>query len=336
MDFQKAVELIGKSNKILLTTHIKPDGDACGCLVALSDALTALGKQIQLLLLSPFPNWYGFLFTEKIPILGQDISLDQLTKSQSDLIIVVDTNSYSQLPQLDKFLKQTDRPILVIDHHATSDNLGDVELVDSTAAATGLIVLDLFKFVHWHLTENIAQSLFVAVATDTGWFQFNSADSRVFLGCAELIDTGAKPARLYHDLYQNFSPARFKLMTAMLNSLELHLDGRYAAQHITRSDYQKTGAAEPDTENLINECHRISTVEVSALFTELKDGRIRCSLRSSPRRMVSPIDVSKIAAKFGGGGHSAAAGAYLPGPLESAKQLIIAEVTEQVKHLDNK
>jgi len=328
-NFQKVIELVSTSRNVLLTTHIKPDGDACGCLVALSDALTALGKKVQLLLLSPAPDWYGFLFPEKVPILDQDITLDQLAKSQFDLIIVVDTNSYSQLPQLDKFLKQTDKPILVIDHHATSDNLGDVELVDSTAAATGLLVFNLLKFARWPITPKIAQALFVAIATDTGWFQFGNTDSRVHLACAELVAAGAKPAQLYHDLYQNFSFPRFKLMLAMLSTLELHLDGRCAVQHITRRDFETTGAAEPDTENLINECHRISTVKVSALFAELKDGRIRCSLRST-----CPVDVSKIAAKFGGGGHPNAAGAYIPGPIQNAKQLILAEVTEQFNRLD--
>jgi phosphoesterase RecJ-like protein len=332
MDFQKATELINKSSKILLTTHTKPDGDACGCMAALSDALTALGKQIQLLLLSPVPEWYGFLFTEKVPVLSQDITLDQLTKRQLgdfDLIIIIDTNSFSQLPQFDQYLKQTDTPILVIDHHATSDSLGDIEMVDSTAAATGLIVLDLLKYAGCSLTEKIAESLFVAIAADTGWFQFTNTDIRVYRACAELIDAGAKPAQLYHNLYQNFSLPRFKLMVAMFSTLELHLDGRFATQHILQRDFENTGAADADTENLINECHRISTVKVSALFIELKDGRFRCSLRSA-----YPIDVSKIALKFGGGGHKMAAGAYLSGPLENAKQLIFAEVTEQFNHLN--
>ena len=330
--FQKAIELIDRSNKILLTTHIRPDGDACGCLAAMDDALAALGKKVKLLLLSPIPEWHKFLFSEKVPVLGEDFDIQQLMQGkfgEFDLIIIIDTDSFSQLPQLDKFLKQTDIPILVIDHHATSDNLGDVELVDSSAAATGLIVLEFLKYAGCFLTEKIAQALFVAIATDTGWFQFGNTDSRTLLACAELIDAGAKPTQLYHDLYQNFSLPHFNLMLAMLGTLQLHLDGRFAIQHITRRDFENTGATEEDTENLVNECHRISTVKVSTLFTELKDGRIRCSLRST-----CSVDVSKIAQKFGGGGHPNAAGAYLPGPLDAAKNLILAEVTAQFKLLD--
>jgi len=327
MDFQKAIELINKSNDILITSHTKPDGDACGCVSAMCETLGALGKKVTPLLLSAPPQWYEFLFTEKPAVLDEDVKLDELTAGrfgQFDLILIVDTNSHSQLAKFNDYLKQNDAPVLVFDHHETSDGLGDVELIDTDAAATGLIVLDLLKFAGWPVTEKIAESLFVALATDTGWFQFSNSNSRVYRACAELINAGVKPTQIYDHLYLNFSYSRFRLMAGMLDKLELHLDGRYAAMQISRQDFEQTGAAYSDTENLINECHRIGTVEASALFIELKDGRIRCSLRSR-----GPLDVSKIAAKFGGGGHTMAAGTFLPGPLENAKQLILEEVTKK-------
>ncbi|MHC4603745.1 MAG: DHH family phosphoesterase [Planctomycetota bacterium] len=327
-EFLKAVELINKSNNVLITTHTRPDGDACGSIAALSDVLGALGKKAKPILLSPLPEWYEFLFVEKLPILGEDVSLEQLKQGQfakPDLIMIIDTNSYSQLPQFAEFLKQNDKPVLVIDHHVTADGLGDVELIDTTAAGTGLIVFELLKYANWLVTETIARALFVAVATDTGWFQFNNTDSRVYRSCAELIDSGANPAEIYHDLYQNFSHQRFKLMTTMFNTLELHLDGRFATQHLLQRDFEQTGAAHRDTENLIDECRRISTVEAAALFVELKDGRIRCSLRSR-----GAIDVRKIAQEFGGGGHKMAAGLYLPGPMKNAKKLIYDEIEKQL------
>jgi len=328
MDFQKAVDLINKSSSILITTHTKPDGDACGCVVAMSDALAALGKKVKALMLSPIPEWHNFLFAEKVPVLGQNIQLEDLMQGRFDkfdLIIIVDTNSFSQLPKFDQYLKQADKPILIFDHHVTADGLGDVELVDSGAAATGLIVYDLLKYAKWSVTKKIAEALFVAIATDTGWFQFRNTDSRVYRACAELIDAGAEPIEIHDSLYQNFSHQRFKLMVAMLNTLELHFDGRYATQHISQWDFQQTGATHKDTENLINECQRINTIEAAALFVELKDGRFRCSLRSR-----GGVDVSTIAARFGGGGHKMAAATYLPGPLENAKQLILEEVSKKL------
>ena len=327
-DFIKAIELISKSNSILITTHTRPDGDACGCMAAMRDALTALGKKVRLLLPSSLPEWYEFLFAEEIPVLDEHIQLEELIRGQFgefDLIIIVDTNSRSQLSKFDQYLKQHIKPILVIDHHVTSDSLGDVELLDPTAAATSLIIHDLFKYANWLITKKIAQSLFVGIATDTGWFQFTNTDSRTHHSCAELINAGANPTECHHNLYQNFSHQRFKLMTAMLNTLELHFNNRYASQHLCQRNFQETGARREDTENLIDECRRISSVEVAALFVELKDGRVKCSLRSK-----GAVDVCKIVQKFGGGGHKTAAGTHLPGPLENAKQVILEHIKREL------
>ena len=320
-DLQKAVDLIYKSENILIVTHTKPDGDACGCVAAMCEAMAALDKNVKPLMLSPVPQWYAFLFTGEIPVLGEDVQIGELTAGRFALIVIVDTNSKDQLPKFDEYLKQNSAPVLVIDHHETSDGLGDVEVIDRSAAAAGLIILDLLKHAGWPMTGRIAEALFVAVATDTGWFQFSNTDSRTYRACAELIDAGARPMQIHSTLYQNFSQQRFRLMVAMLNSLELHLGGRYAVMQITQQDFERTGAAHSDTENLINECHRIGTVKTSTLFIELQDGRIRCSLRSR-----GGPDVSQIAAKFGGGGHTMAAGTFLPGPLEHAKELIFREV----------
>jgi phosphoesterase RecJ-like protein len=330
-DFQKAVELINKSDNILITTHIKPDGDACGCIAAMCDTLIALDKKAKPILLSGIPEWYQFLFAEQPQIYDEKTSIDSDLSDESDLIVIVDTNTYSQLPKFDEYLKQTDKPVLVIDHHVTTDGLGDVELIDTAAAATTLIIFELLKYANWPVTEKIAEALFVGVATDTGWFQFPNTDSRVHRSCAELIDAGVNPTKIYHDLYQNFSLQRFKLMTAMLNTLELHLDGRYATQHLSQANFKQAGATYKDTENLIDECRRISSVEAAALFVELADGRIKASLRSR-----GAIDVRKIAQKFGGGGHTMASGAHLPGPLEHAMQLIFEQIKEQFAQIDSR
>jgi phosphoesterase RecJ-like protein len=112
----------------------------------------------------------------------------------------------------------------------------------------------------------------------------------------------------------------------MLNTLELHLGGRFVMQHLTQEDFKQAGAKYSDTENLIDECRRISSVEAAALFVELANGQIKVSLRSS-----GAVDVCKIAAKFGGGGHKLAAGAHLPGPIDNAKKLVLNTVAEQFK-----
>jgi len=328
IDFQKAIELIEGSNNVLITTHARPDGDACGCVVAMADALTALGKKVTPLMLSEIPQWYEFLFDQKPLILEKDITIDQIKQDELgefDLITILDTNSKNQLTDFAQILEQNKKPVLILDHHVTTDGLGNLELIDTSAAAAAVIVFELFQCAGWKINQKVANALFAAISTDTGWFQFNNTDSRSLRICADLIDAGVNPTRMYHDMYQNFSHQRFALMTAMLDSLELHFDGRYASQHLLQSDFKKTGANFNDTENLIDQCRKIKTVEVASLFVELPDDKIKVSLRSR-----GPVDVRKIAQKFNGGGHTKAAGIHMPAPIENVKKLIYDEVAKQL------
>ena len=326
--FDKAVEAIKNSTSVLITAHTRPDGDACGSVRAMCEILRSQGKKAHPIFMSPLPQWYEFMFDEKVSILGNDVTQQQLHDGyfdECDLVIIVDTNSYVQLPVFDEWLKTNDKTVLVIDHHITGDGLGDVEVIDPDAAAAGEIVLDLINHAGWKVTQVIAESLFIALATDSGWFKFGNADSRIFRSAAELIDAGARPPIVYRKLYQSVSPARMRLMTRMLNNLELENNSQIAVQCIMRKDFDETGASGPDTENLIDECQRIGTVEVALLFVELADNGFRCSLRSKGK-----VDVQKIATKHGGGGHKMASGVNLKGPYENAKKLMVDAVSKQL------
>jgi phosphoesterase RecJ-like protein len=323
LQFEAALDLMAGAQHIVITTHNKPDGDACGSLVALRDALLAEGKKVEALFLSPVPAWYGFITSEPYIVLPPDRTVDDLIRGplgQADLVILVDVNSESQLPTVAEALRRLKVPILVIDHHATADGLGTLELVDPSAAATGLLVYEILKYGQWPVTAAMAEALFVATATDTGWFQFSNSDSRVYRDCADLIDAGAQPKRLYDKLYLSFSVPRFQLMVAVLQNMELHFDNQFALLTIRLADFSRYGATSEDTENLINEGHRIGSVRASALLVELEDGRIRCSLRSR-----TGLDVGALANRYGGGGHRLAAGTFLPGPLAHAHDLILKE-----------
>ncbi len=323
-DFKKAIDLINRTNNWLVTSHTRPDGDSIGCMKVFCEVAKQLGKKAKPLLLSPMAEWYKFIFAEPVPVLGNDVKLDQLKAGSFgslDLVVIVDTNSYVQLVEFDKWLKASNVPVLVIDHHLIGDRLGTVEIIDSTAAATGEIVLDLLEFAGWEITEQIAEALYIAISTDTGWFRFDNTDARVMRNASKLIELGARPSEIYHKMYQSYSPARLKLLGKMLESLELHHADRIALMFILRCDFDATGATGTDTEEFVNESQRISSVEASALFVELKDGGFRCSLRSNGK-----VDVQRIAAKLGGGGHKVAAGVNLKGPLAQAKKLILDEL----------
>ncbi|MFA5293129.1 MAG: bifunctional oligoribonuclease/PAP phosphatase NrnA [Phycisphaerae bacterium] len=331
-DFKKAIDLIKKSKSWLVTSHTRPDGDAIGCMKAVCETARQLGKTAQPVLLSPPAPWYDFIFDAPVPVLGNDVKLDQLEAGsfgRFDLVIIVDTNSYVQLTEFDKWLKTSKLPVLVIDHHLTGDGIGNVEVVDSTAAATGEIVFELLRFAGWEITPAIAEALYIAISTDTGWFRFDNTDSRVMRNASSLIELGARPSVVYHRIYQNYSPARLKLLGRMLENLELYHDGKIALQHIMRSDFDLTGAKGSDTEEFVNECQRVSSVEAVALFVELKDGGFRCSLRSNGK-----VDVREIAAELGGGGHKVAAGVNLKGSLAEVKKLILDKFEKELNKKD--
>jgi len=328
-NFKKAIELIKKSKSCIVTSHTRPDGDAIGCMKAFCEVAKNLGKSAQPILLSPPAQWYDFIFNKPVPVLGNDVKLEQLQNGSFgafDLIIVVDTNSYVQLTDFDKWLKQSKIPVLVIDHHITGDGFATVEVVDSTAAATGEIIFDLFKSAGWEITPAIAEALYIAISTDTGWFRFDNTDSRVMRNASSLIEMGASSSVVYHKLYQNHSPARLRLLARMLTNLEFYHDNKIAIQHIMRSDFDATGAKGSDTEEFVNECQRVSSVEAAALFVELKDGGFRCSLRSNGK-----VDVQKIASELGGGGHKMASGVNLKGTLAETKKLILDLIEKQLQ-----
>lgn len=328
-EVQKAIKAIEKAKNIVITSHMRPDGDACGSMMAMTRAIRKMGKKIEPILLTPLAWWYDFLFETPAPVLGNDITVEAMIDKSDDvdLIIIVDTNSRVQLPGFSDYINavRKGKTVLVIDHHVTGDDLGDIQIIDNTAAATGEIIHELFKFAGWEITKEIAEAMFVAISTDTGWFRYSSADGRLFRDAADLLDAGVHPTMIYRQMFQNFTAERMKLLSLVLSRIELHNDNRVATQYIMREDFDSTGTSGPDTENMIDECQRISSVDVAAMFVELKDGSFRCSLRSK-----GPVDVRKIAQKHGGGGHIMASGVNLPGPLDNAMKLVLDGVNEQI------
>jgi len=206
---------------------------------------------------------------------------------------------------------------VVIDHHATAGQIGSVQWIDTAAAATGVMVLELMGRLGWPMDEAIREALAVAILTDTGWLRFANTDGRALRAMARLVDAGIRLDELYRRLYQSDRPERLQLMARMLGSLELHCDGALATMLIRRADLRRTGAKGHETENLINEAMRLASVCVAALLVEEEDG-VRISLRSR-----APVDVAEIAKAFGGGGHTRASGARAREDIEPLKARLV-------------
>jgi len=178
--------------------------------------------------------------------------------------------------------------------------------------------LELADFLEVDITPEMANVLFCAIATDTGWFRFPSVTERTFLALARLVGAGANPPVLFASLYEQHTLSRLQLRARMLGNIEPHVGGRLIITHVTKRDFEETGAQTEDTEDVINTLLTIAGSEVAVLFVELKERLTKVSLRSR-----TDFDVREIAARFGGGGHRAAAGIAFPGNMDEAKAAVL-------------
>ena len=319
--YRQVINTLSKCQCVLVTTHVRPDGDALGTVAATVLALRKVGIEPDVLLLSHLPSKYAFVFRDN-QIVHHDaeqgwppgLSLDRF-----DALLVMDTGTWSQLPGLRERVANWSAPKLVVDHHLTQEDWADVKLVVKEAAAAGEIAAELFDQWGIELDQSIAAALFLAIASDTGWFQFSNTRPYTLRLAARLIEAGVDTDQMYQHLYQNERAERLALQTRAQQSLELLLDGRLAVMRVTKADFDQTGANVGDTENLINVPLQVRTVEVSLLLVEPRDaGPVRVSLRSKGQ-----IDVAKFAEQFGGGGHARASGLKLNATLQDAHDRVV-------------
>lgn len=319
--YQQIITTLEASKRVLVTTHVRPDGDALGSLSALVLALRQKGIACEVLLLSHWPTKYAFL-REQFQIQYHDAEKqwpEGLDLAAFDTLLVVDTGTWSQLPGLKEKVAAFQGPKLVVDHHLTQEDWADVKLVVKEAGAAGEIVAELVETWGLSFDKDLATALFVAITTDTGWFQFSNTRPYTLRLAALLLEAGVDMDAIYKRLYQNERPERVRLQTRAMDSLELLADGRVAVMTLRKGDFAASQANVPDTENLINVPLQIGKVEVSILVTEPLDfGPIRISLRSKGQ-----VNVSKFAEQFGGGGHARASGLKLDGDVDAARQRVV-------------
>jgi phosphoesterase RecJ-like protein len=318
IDWRPFVECVQRYQRFLLTTHVRPDGDGLGSMLALAQALQAHGKQVQQVVASILPPRYAFLDPE-----GR---IERFAPpgdrwSGADAILVLDTGTWNQLGDFGPFLRQQTAAKLVIDHHQTQDDLGAVRLVDTTAEATGRLIYEAIMALGDPLPERAASQLFVALAMDTGWFRHSNATAATFTLAGQLVAGGARPELLYRELYERNSLGRMKLTGLVLDRLQLTCGGRVGCSEIRCDDYEATGAEPPDSEDLVNYTLNVAGVEVGLLFMEQPRGGVKVSFRSR-----AALDVARLAESFGGGGHRPAAGATVHASLKEARARVLEAV----------
>jgi bifunctional oligoribonuclease and PAP phosphatase NrnA len=311
---------IRAAKDIILTSHVRPDADALGSELGMARVLDVLGKRVRIVNGQATPPNLAFLDLEKrIQVIGQDVQIADL--NDADLLMVLDTSAWAQLGPMGDAIKSLSCKKIVLDHHVGEDDLGATWYKNTSAEAAGRLVVEAAEQLGVKLTPEMAMPLFAAVATDTGWFRFGSANGYTYQIGTKLIDAGAKPAEIYKQLYEQETIGRVRLRGVILSRIELELAGRLAHTYALKDDFARLGALPSDTEDVINMALAIKGTEFAVIFVEQLAGGFKISFRSR-----SDVNCNTLAQQFGGGGHKAAAGAFVQGTLAEAQAQILGAV----------
>ena len=318
IDWSPFVNFVRRHQNFLLTTHVRPDGDGLGSMLALASVLRRMGKEVRLTVASTIPPRYRFLdpagHIQRLNLPGEEFR-------KADAVVILDTGTWNQLGDFGTFLRSQSSSKAVIDHHLTQDDLGAVRFVDVKAEATGRLVYEAIGALGEPLDAEAATALFVAVAMDTGWFRHANAEAKTFALTADLIRAGAQPEVLYDKLFESNSLGRLRLTGLVLSRMQVTHGGKVAHTEIRRTDYEATGATPQDSEDMVNYTRSVEGVEVGLLFMEQPKGGVKVSFRSR-----AAVDVARIAEQFGGGGHRLASGATVDAPLDEARDRVLKSV----------
>jgi bifunctional oligoribonuclease and PAP phosphatase NrnA len=302
-DQERVIAEIRDAQKFLLTTHENPDGDALGSLLAMHWILEQLGKD-SLMYMSPdeFPlPWEYRNWTFDARLVGTPP--DDVAERT---IVFLDCGNIDRMPV--DFLQEDNLHILNIDHHHDNTRFGTVNHVCPVASSTAEIVWRLAKELRAEITPRIADALYTGLVTDTGRFMYENTTADAHRMAAELIEAGVEPHEVYRRLYEDLPLRRLHLLQRALASVERYDDGAITVAHLTKSDFEETGALETDSEGVVDHMRAVEGTAVAVLVRELlseeREGMRKVSLRATDAR----VDVSRLAREFGGGGHPQAAG----------------------------
>jgi phosphoesterase RecJ-like protein len=318
------VEQISHYERFVLVSHIRPDCDALGSELGMAEVLRAVGKQVRIINAHRTPPPLEFLDPAgRIEVLGDDVEPEGIA---ADCIVVLDTSAWAQLGDMGDVIRRSPADKIVIDHHLGEDDLGATLYTDYQAEATGHLVVQAADALGVPLTRTIAVPLFAAIATDTGWFRFASVTAETYRVIARLVTAGVVPSEVYQDLYERDTLARLKLRGLVLSRTEAELNGALMHTYVLTEDFQKMGAHPIDTEDAVNLTLTVDGTKAALIMIAQPRGGFKISFRSRCK-----MDCSEIARQFGGGGHKAAAGAFLEGTLEDVRDRVLPVVRDAVR-----
>lgn len=314
----KVAEKLKEARDIVILPHINADGDALGAALGLALALKSMGKDVDVLVEEEVPSNLDFL-----P--GQEL-IKTNPQKRYHVALNIDNGDITRLGLREPYFHKSDIK-LSIDHHATNKVEADYSYIDIKASATGEIVYDLIlTYLKGSLSKDIALCLYTAIVTDTGGFRYTNTTPRTLEIGAELLKYDIDFPYVIKKVFDMVSHTKLFLMKQTMNSLRLLEDGKLAISYITYDDIKDVSAQNDDFEGLVNIGRNIMGVEVSLFLRENPEGQFRGNLRSN-----TYVDVSKVAEKFGGGGHKRAAGFNITGPLEEVIALLTDAILPEIR-----
>jgi phosphoesterase RecJ-like protein len=318
---EEIAEVLRTRQRFVVMSHMRPDGDALGCTLAMALCLRQMGKDVTV--------WNEDGMLDKFRFLpGSELVEKPSAEPQEfEVAVVLDTAVQNRIGTCGPAIRRADIWIN-LDHHVSNDHYGDLAFIDPLAPATGQVLYELIRGNDLPFTYGMADNLFVAISTDTGSFQYPNTTARTYEIGAELIKAGANVGELSQKMYESYPRRRLELLRALLNALRFTSDDRVASFALPLSTVAAVGARAEDNEGLIDHIRAVEGVVVAAFFEELPDGKVRISLRSKDPR----VDVSKLCGEFGGGGHKLAAGARVGGTLADVQERVLQAIDRDVRN----
>ncbi len=305
----------------LVTGHVKPDGDFLGTALALALWLGGRGTAVVVVSRDGVPDPYGFLPG------AETVTMDFPADPTDHTAVIIDTPVPERTGAPSGYFDGAGC-LVNIDHHPDNDGFGDAIFVDPTASSAAVLLYEVMTAAAAPIDEAIATALYVGILTDTGGFRFTNTDARTFRAAAELVARGARPAELARTVYGSLAAEELRLLGLVLSSVESALDGRVSVLYVTDRMRGEARTAEDGIEGLASYGRSVDGTEVAVLLRE-QGPTVRASLRSS-----GDVDVGAVARELGGGGHGAAAGVVLEGPIARARDRVLSVIGERIDRGD--
>lgn len=318
---RKVAEAIKNNKKFLVTAHLNPEGDSLCSQLAMKELLEGLGKEVVIINHDEVPGHYKFLpRVESILTKG-------VKKLDVDATIILDCPTMKRTGSVESIIPR-DKAIINIDHHISNEKFGTVNWVDANASSAGEMVYRLFKGMNARITKEAALYLYIAILTDTGSFNYDNTSSITHEIAGELLGYGLDPAIVSENVFERRSVEDIRFLGMVLSTLKVNSSGDVAYLEITRKMLKDTGADMAKVEGVVNYARSIHSVKIAILFKEdlHADGRINISFRSK-----AGVDVNKLAAHFGGGGHTKASGCVIEGALAEVEKKVVAKAEGMLK-----